>query len=127
MKGSRSPATGSPPSSRSRTTATYTTVPTSSPWFAESDPPTNDAPCLRCSGGEAVREGKVELPRPFGHWSLGLLALRTASLSACRPVASSVVLRPCVSPCHEQVVSKGEPFLFRRNNLWSRAFVARYI
>ena len=49
-----------------------------------------------------MREGRVELPRPFGHRILGLLALRTRPGSTCRPVSFSVV--PClrVSSCREQ-------------------------
>jgi hypothetical protein len=39
----------------------------------------------------AVREGRLELPRPLGHRVLRLLAPRTRSRSTCRPVSCGVV------------------------------------
>src|SRR3990170_125303 len=56
-----------------------------------------------------VREGRLELPRPFGHRILRLLRLRTDPGSTGRPVSSGVDLRPRVWPCREQSVSKKRP------------------
>jgi hypothetical protein len=47
----------------------------------------------------AVREGKLELPRPLGRRILELVALRTISVLR-------VVLCPRMSSCREQAVSK---------------------
>jgi len=41
---------------------------------------------------EGVREGRVELPRPFGHRILRLLRPGTDPGSTCRPVSSGVFL-----------------------------------
>src|SRR5881397_3184883 len=40
----------------------------------------------------AVREGRLELPRPLGHRILRLLAPRMDPGSTCRPVSAAVVL-----------------------------------
>jgi len=54
---------------------------------------------------DGVREGRVELPRPFGHRILRLLRPGTDPGSACRPVSSGVVLCQPVSSRREQDVS----------------------
>jgi len=53
-----------------------------------------------------VREGRVELPRPFGHRILRLLHPGTDPACSCRPVSSDVVLSHPVSFRREQDVSK---------------------
>ena len=55
---------------------------------------------------DVVREGRVELPRPFGHRILRLLRPGTDPGSTCRPVSSGVVLCHPVSFRREQDVSK---------------------
>ena len=72
-----------------------------------------------------MREGRVELPRPFGHRILRLLALRTRPGSTCRPASFSVV--PClrVSSCREQPArptEKGSCFALFREGLPSSAW-----
>ena len=59
---------------------------------------------IRRSG--EVREGRVELPRPFGHRILRLLRPGTDLLPTCRPVSSGVVLCLPVSARCEQTVSE---------------------
>jgi len=56
--------------------------------------------------GQKVREGRVELPRPFGHRILRLLRLGTDTGSTCRLVSSGVVLCHPVSFRREQAVSE---------------------
>ena len=53
-----------------------------------------------------MREGRVELPRPFGHRILRLLQPSTDLGSTCRPVPSGVVLCHPVSSRREQSVSR---------------------
>jgi hypothetical protein len=53
-----------------------------------------------------MREGRVELPRPYGHWILRLLQPYTDPASTCRPVPSGVVLCHPVSFRREQAVSE---------------------
>jgi hypothetical protein len=53
-----------------------------------------------------VREGRVELPRPFGHRILRLLQSGTDPGSTCRPVSSGVVPYHPVSFRREQAVSE---------------------
>jgi hypothetical protein len=55
---------------------------------------------------EGVREGRVELPRPFGHRILRLVQPGTDPDSTCRPVSSDVVLCHPVSSRREQAVSR---------------------
>src|SRR5436309_8833917 len=62
----------------------------------------------------AVREGRLELPRPLGHRILRLLATRTKSGSTSRPVSSDVLRRLRVSSCREQIVSKRDGKSSRR-------------
>ena len=60
----------------------------------------------RIRKSEVVREGRVELPRPFGHRILRLLQPGMDLGSTCRPVSSGVVLCHPVSFRREQDVSK---------------------
>ena len=53
-----------------------------------------------------MREGRVELPRPFGHRILRLLQPGTDPGSTCRPVSSGVVLCHPVPFRREQDVSE---------------------
>ena len=53
-----------------------------------------------------MREGRVELPRPFGHRILRLVRSGTDPASTCRPVSSGVVLCHPVSFRREQAVSE---------------------
>jgi hypothetical protein len=55
---------------------------------------------------EGVREGRVELPRPFGHRILRLLQPGTDPGSTCRLVSSGAVLCHPVSFRREQSVSR---------------------
>jgi hypothetical protein len=54
----------------------------------------------------AVREGRVELPRPFGHRILRMVRPGTDPGATCRPVSSRAVLCHPVSFRREQAVSK---------------------
>jgi hypothetical protein len=55
---------------------------------------------------EVVREGRVELPRPFGHRILRLVRPGTDLGATCRPVSSGVTLCHPVSFRREQDVSE---------------------
>ena len=69
-----------------------------------------------------MREGRLELPRPLGHRILRLLALRTDVDSACRSVPSGVVLRPRMSSCREQDVSKSQSLAWPGDDLGRASF-----
>ena len=68
-----------------------------------------------------MREGRVELPRPFGHRILRLLRPGTDLGSTCRPVPSGVVLCPSVSARCEQDVGRNYRRRFARH-----VYVERY-
>ena len=55
---------------------------------------------------DGVREGRVELPRPFGHRILRLVQLGTDLSPTSRPVSPGVVLCRSVSSRRDHAVSK---------------------
>jgi len=65
----------------------------------------SERPGTKIRRSEGVREGRFELPRPFGHRILRLLQPGTDSASTCRRVSSGVVPFRWVSSCREQAVS----------------------
>jgi hypothetical protein len=62
------------------------------------DPSCSIQPLPDLQPAAEVREGRFELPSPFGHRILRLPGPRTKSRSKCRSVSSDVVLCPRMSP-----------------------------